>query len=168
MLLCGTLVFLAERERLKLLPIVILILLGGFLIEWVGVETGLLFGNYFYGSVLGLKVVGVPLIIAVNWFVIVVSASSLVIGFKQVPLWLKALLAGLSATLMDALIEPVAIRYKFWIWDQDEVPFFNYCCWFLFSSLFAFLYLRATSERNRTGFFLFFIWLVFFITLNLI
>jgi len=36
MLLCGTLVFLAERERLKLLPIVILILLGGFLIEWVG------------------------------------------------------------------------------------------------------------------------------------
>ena len=39
----------------------------GMLVEWIGVHTGYLFGSYDYGTVLGPKLLGVPLIIGINW-----------------------------------------------------------------------------------------------------
>ncbi|MBK6524966.1 MAG: carotenoid biosynthesis protein [Crocinitomicaceae bacterium] len=94
---------------------------------------------------------GVPIIIGVNWFVIVVSSASLFFNLK-LALPLKAVLAGLAATMLDFIIEPVAIKYKFWIWENDHIPFYNYVCWFIFSTAFAYLYLRLTDKQNRTGF----------------
>lgn len=39
--------------------------------EIIGVNTGLLFGNYSYGNNLGPKIVGVPPIIGINWIVLI-------------------------------------------------------------------------------------------------
>jgi len=166
MLLCGFLIFLTEKNRNVAAIAYVIIFLCGFLIEVIGIRTGLLFGNYAYGDVLGTKLLNVPVIIGVNWFVIIVSSVALFVNLK-IPVLLKILLAALAATAMDALIEPVAIRYHFWNWEHDTVPFYNYVCWFIFSILFAFVYLRFSEKQNRTAFFLYFIWIVFFVTLNL-
>ena len=40
---------------------------GGMLAEWLGVNFGLLFGDYAYGQNLGPKLDGVPFLIGVNW-----------------------------------------------------------------------------------------------------
>jgi bisanhydrobacterioruberin hydratase len=165
LMLCGFLVFLSEEKPITSLAYVVIFILG-FCIELIGIKTGILFGNYYYTTVLSEKFLGVPVIIGVNWFVIIVSSASLFIALK-IPLILKALLAGLAATAMDALIEPVAINYQFWIWENDTVPFYNYVCWFIFGTAFAYLYLKLATKRNATAFFLYFIWIVFFVTLNL-
>ena len=39
----------------------------GFIVEALGVNYGLIFGNYSYGENLGQKFIGVPIIICVNW-----------------------------------------------------------------------------------------------------
>ena len=42
----------------------------GMGVEIVGVKTGVLFGEYFYGNNLGLKILGVPILIGINWAVL--------------------------------------------------------------------------------------------------
>ena len=46
----------------------------GFSVEYIGVKTGILFGEYSYGENLGLKLFGVPLIIGVNWVILYVCS----------------------------------------------------------------------------------------------
>ena len=41
----------------------------GFGVEVVGVNTSVLFGDYKYGNLMGIKLWGVPLLIGVQWFV---------------------------------------------------------------------------------------------------
>jgi putative membrane protein len=166
LMLCGFLVFLAEPRALTAVAFVTIFFLG-FVVELIGIKTGLLFGNYVYTDVLSQRILDVPIIIGVNWFVIVVASSAIFFNLK-VHLFLKSVFAGLSATLLDFIIEPVAIKYKFWIWENDVVPFYNYFCWFIFSTAFAYLYLRLADKQNRTAFFLYFIWVGFFIALNLL
>jgi uncharacterized membrane protein len=43
----------------------------GMLTEMIGINTGYLFGNYQYSNVMGYKLLGVPLLIGVQWFVTV-------------------------------------------------------------------------------------------------
>ena len=45
----------------------------------------------------------------------------------------QSILAGLLCTLMDFVIEPIAIKYDFWSWEGNEIPLFNYLTWFVFS-----------------------------------
>jgi putative membrane protein len=43
----------------------------GFFSETVGVKTGLIFGEYSYGKALGFQWMQVPLLIGLNWFIII-------------------------------------------------------------------------------------------------
>ncbi|MBK7882949.1 MAG: carotenoid biosynthesis protein [Chitinophagaceae bacterium] len=43
----------------------------GIAVEIIGVKTGFLFGNYSYGIVLGPKIQSVPILIGINWFIII-------------------------------------------------------------------------------------------------
>lgn len=166
LMLSGFLVFFTETNK-KISVAYLLIFLFGFLVELVGVQTGFLFGNYRYSNILSEGVGGVPLIIGVNWFVIVVSSVSLFNNFRF-RLWLRVILSGLAAVLMDFIIEPVAIKYEFWIWENNTVPLYNYVCWFVFSAGFSWLYLSFKPAGNRTAFALYFTWLGFFLILNFI
>ena len=47
----------------------------GFIAEFIGVNTGLLFGSYRYLTNLGIKIAGVPLIISVNWSILTIGAA---------------------------------------------------------------------------------------------
>lgn len=166
-LICAIAVFLNESNFKKSAIALAVIFVFGFLIEYIGITTGLLFGDYSYGNSLGLKWLDVPLIIGLNWFVIVAVSVNVVRWIKW-PVYILAFVAGIVATAMDALIEPFAIKNDFWEWSNNVIPLFNYLCWYAFATAFAFIYLKLSKEKNQVAIYLFFIWLVFFGVLNLV
>lgn len=165
--LCGLLVFLTEQKRVMAFYLFFFIYLGGFFIELIGVKTGFLFGDYNYGDVLGPKIAGVSIIIGVNWYAIVLASANLARYVKGGIIG-RSILAGLLCTLIDFVIEPVAVEYQFWSWANGDIPLFNYLTWFVFSSLFSYAYLKVSDKVNKTAFWLFFIWLGFFSFLSLV
>ena len=54
-----------------------LIFLLGFVVEVVGVQTGLIFGSYSYGATLGVKLFDTPLLIGLNWIFVSYSSYSI-------------------------------------------------------------------------------------------
>lgn len=138
----------------------------GFSVEWIGVHTGWLFGDYAYGENLGWKWLEIPLIISVNWVMLSFSAIACVLQLN-IPDVLKALLSALLMTLLDVLIEPVAVQSDFWSWHNGTIPFYNYLCWFLISfPIHYYLLKRKTSEQNKVTVGLFVVLVVFFGILN--
>jgi bisanhydrobacterioruberin hydratase len=166
-LIAGALVFVAENNWRKTAVIFGVLFLLGYIIELIGTQTGLLFGNYTYGDALGWKVWGVPLVIGVNWFAIVVAAAN-ISRYVPVPKAFQAGVAAAAAVLLDILIEPVAMQYDFWSWKDDRVPIVNYICWFVAAKLFSYFYLKLSNVRNQTALALFGIWVLFFALLNVI
>ncbi|MBM72097.1 MAG: hypothetical protein CL847_04875 [Crocinitomicaceae bacterium] len=123
--------FMHLPRKLFIVPFILIYTIG-YCVEVLGVETGLLFGSYRYGQTLGIQYLNVPLIIGVNWFVIAIGARGCVNRITIKPS-LKVLFASLLMVGLDFLIEPVAVKYDFWNWSQNTVPFQNYFMWFLVS-----------------------------------
>ena len=48
----------------------------GFLVEFLGVNYDLFFGSYEYGNNLGYKIGGVPIIMSINWLVLIFLTGS--------------------------------------------------------------------------------------------
>lgn len=139
----------------------------GMLAEWIGVHTSLLFGSYSYGKNLGFKLLDVPLIIGINWVMLTVVTSSLV-NRMNIVVNAKVFLSALLMTLFDVLMEPVAIRSDFWIWNNGIIPFYNYVCWFFISLGIQKVYFHyKLVESNKVHDLLFFNLIIFFTSLIL-
>lgn len=140
----------------------LLVFLGGFLIEAIGVHTGLIFGEYIYGEALGIKILGVPLTIGLNWLVLIYATASLVADW-QVPIIFKAFIPAVLMTTLDYLIEPVAVVHDFWHWFGHPVPLKNYVGWFISAYVLAwvFFYLDA-PKKNRMAYVILWAQLFFF------
>lgn len=61
----------------KELLCIVLIFWTGIFVEFLGVNYGLLFGEYSYGSNLGPKVFGVPFLIGMNWVILTTISGSI-------------------------------------------------------------------------------------------
>ena len=168
LLISGAALIIDEGINLRKAAVLSSIFVLGYSAELTGVKTGLLFGEYSYDTALGFKFLDVPLIIGLNWVIIVAASSSIVKYFIKKPLILQAILAAALCTLIDFIIEPVAINYNFWTWIDGTIPFYNYLCWFVFSFLFSAMYLYRNKEINKTGIIIYIIWTNFFIILNLL
>ena len=166
LILCGIIVLLSESTIKKVLLPFMIISVGGYVVELIGIHTQLLFGDYRYGETLGVKAFDVPLIISLNWFIIVVASANIARLFKT-NLVFMSLISGFLCVVLDVLIEPVAIQLDYWKWTDGTIPLFNYVCWFAFSVFFSWIYLRASRKVNIPSQFLFGIWLIFFTILNL-
>jgi uncharacterized membrane protein len=142
-------------------------LLVGFFIEVAGVSTGKIFGEYAYGATLGWKAWGVPLVIGVNWLVLVYCTGAIA-NLLPLPRILQAAVAAGLMTLLDVLIEPVAIALDYWSWGAGTPPLQNYLAWFIiaFVLLTLFHYFRF-DKRNKVAVALYFIQFLFFSALNL-
>ena len=121
----------------------------GLSVEVVGVQTGLIFGEYAYGPVLGWKIWDTPLMIGVNWTMLVYATGC---SINRVVNWhwtLKALAGAVVMVALDVLIEPVAIHYDMWDWG-GPVPLQNYIAWFVVSlfllSVFHYFQARITNK----------------------
>ncbi|HMQ49382.1 MAG TPA: carotenoid biosynthesis protein [Saprospiraceae bacterium] len=141
----------------------------GFMAEVIGVQTGLIFGTYVYGPVLGWKLWDTPLLIGANWLMLTYCAG-VVVNFmlKQTHWLLKGILgAGLMVGL-DWLIEPVAIQYNFWQWEEVKVPLQNYLGWFLIALPLQWLMaFRYGQIRNKVALALFILQVLFFLILGI-
>lgn len=140
----------------------------GMIAEMIGIHTGILFGEYYYGENLGAKVNGVPFIIGINWGILSLGACSVVSRFFNVNLLLSVFLSALIMTLLDVLIEPVAIQSDYWHWKTPSIPLKNYLSWFFISVPLHYLYFKwKLDEQNKVSIALFFIMVAFFLILNL-
>lgn len=99
-----------------------------FSMEAIGVATGKIFGSYYYGSNMHLKVLGVPLVIAFNWLVLALAVNSLALKFSSNK-WLVSIYSGILIACYDYFIEPVAINLDYWKWEFNVVPIQNYVAW---------------------------------------
>ncbi|SIQ60220.1 putative membrane protein [Alkalispirochaeta americana] len=110
-----------------------------YLLEVLGVHTGLVFGGYQYGRGMGVPVFGVPPLIGFNWVLVCLGAIRLVQGWT-LPWGVKVLIAAALATAFDYLMEPVAIALGYWSWAGGEIPLQNYVAWFLIALVAGFFY----------------------------
>ena len=171
-----------EKNGFFLLFVAAAIVLG-LAAEIIGVNTGALFGDYSYGNLLGPKFMKVPLIIGINWFVIIyccgISIHTLLmkaisrISFetKTKPMALKAIsviVDGASiAVFFDWIMEPVAVKLGYWKWHDGTVPFYNYVCWLMVSNIIlAIFHFSKFNKQNKFAVNLLLIQMMFFLLLR--
>lgn len=104
----------------------------GMSAEMVGVNTGILFGNYHYGENLGVKWFGVPLIIGINWIVLTFLTASICKRYIRNK-WLAPICGAVLMVLLDFFMEPIAPVFDFWHWDAGYAPLKNFVDWFMVS-----------------------------------
>lgn len=115
-----------------------------FILEVIGVKTGLIFGEYNYGSTLGIKLFEVPLIIGFNWVFVILGSIS-ISRLMTSNIFLSALISAFIAFIFDLILEPVAIKLDYWSWSEGIIPLQNYLAWFVIAlvSALGFSYLKV-------------------------
>lgn len=155
------------------------IFLVGFFIEVIGVQTGVIFGKYWYGQTLGTKLFEVPLVIGANWLLLIYCSSMFTLKFCEILKkkvaknslfnndFLKAIFASSLMVFLDYLIEPVAIHLDFWHWQNEQIPLQNFQAWFLIAFLLNYIFLKGKYVKsNPLAVLLFFLQFAFFISIN--
>ena len=130
-----------------------LIFLFGLIVEILGVNYGLFFGEYSYGANLGPKIYEVPYVIGFNWVLLIIATGSVsdkLIKGKEI---YKILFASFLMVLIDLLIEKSAPKLDFWEFVISPVPFSNYLWWFIFSLCFQYIFFKTvkTKEYNLSS-----------------
>ncbi|MBM3441773.1 MAG: carotenoid biosynthesis protein [Bacteroidetes bacterium] len=157
----------------------------GMATEMIGVNTGILFGAYHYGTILGPQILGVPLLIGCNWYLILRASSGVATRMlewlykglqprdispikSQTHRWIHPLLGAILATGFDWVMEPIAIRLGYWTWHGDgHVPTLNYLTWFVVSAALLTVSQRfSVSDANAFPSRLYLIQLLFFLWLG--
>ncbi len=136
----------------------------GWVAEYIGVHYKWLFGEYAYGDVLGPKISGIPLIIGVNWILVVYGVcTTLNMVFPTMNRILKAIVAAILLVALDYLIEPVAIKLDFWTWALGDPPAQNFIGWLGVGLLqTALFYLIIPFTENRLAPVLLLLQIIFF------
>ncbi len=152
---------------LKLVLIFLLLMIGGFFVEFLGVRTDKIFGDYAYTDVLGYQIGDVPIVIALNWAVLSISCA--IIAAKNYSnLVLQLLSGGMMLVLIDVFLEPSAKILGFWKWYNNEIPLQNYFAWFFIGTVFIFICLKFLREiDNKLAYWIVGIQLLFFSIINL-
>lgn len=139
-----------------------------FAFEVAGVNTGLFFGDYTYGGSLGIKLFNTPIIIGLNWLLLVYITSSVFERFKMLNL-VKIVLASALMVGYDFILEQVAPRLDMWKFKNDDIPFQNYLAWFILSIVFhSLIKVFKINTENRLSLIIFNSQLVFFVLLAIL
>ena len=184
LLMFALLVWTQKEKNTSFLFFFTSVFLLGIGAEMIGVNTAALFGKYHYGNVLGLKIMNVPIIIGINWFVIIyccgISIHTLLMkainlmatDTAKKPMRLKAvsvIVDGATlAIFFDWVMEPVAVKLGYWQWGEGgDVPGFNYFSWFIVSILLlAIFQFSKFDKQNKFAVNLLLIQLMFFLLLR--
>lgn len=184
LLIMSALLIITHPSKNKNFYLFILItIVSGFCVEAIGVNTQTIFGKYEYGNNLGLKLLGVPLIIGFNWFIIIYCTGMITQAYenymlkkiKEQGLDLTTKMKTLSflvdaaflAAFFDWLMEPVAVKLGYWKWQDGNVPVYNYVCWIIISTLLLWVFRMLNyDKRNKFAVHLLIIQLLFFLVLR--
>jgi bisanhydrobacterioruberin hydratase len=152
LLMAGLLVYTQQKVNLPFVLFVLFCFVTGIAVEIIGTNTGYLFGQYEYGKMLGITIKKVPLVIGINWFIIMYCCGITVhtileklstkletmTGAPSPALKILSVVSdgAMLAVVFDWVMEPAAIKLGYWKWLGDgEIPAYNYMTWFVISSL---------------------------------
>ncbi len=168
LLLSATILWANHRHRhLEVFWYSLFVFVLGFMIEFLGVRYGIIFGPYTYGNTLGPKLFNVPIIIGLNWLLVMYCIASLTDNLK-IPILLKIIAGATLAVAVDWLIEPVAMHFDFWSWKDGVVPVQNYIGWFFTSIIMQSGYhILKVKADNKLALPYYFTQLFFFLILNI-
>ncbi|APH05957.1 carotenoid biosynthesis protein [Bacillus weihaiensis] len=115
----------------------IFVILFSIAAEHLGVEYGLLFGDYYYTSDFGPQILGVPVAIGFAWLLVIAGTHAItkvIIGETRFLSF--TIVASLLTVLIDLIIDPVAFEVKhYWVWNAESfyynVPMSNFIGWFV-------------------------------------
>jgi putative membrane protein len=162
--------------RKSMIVLAVLTFIISFIMEYEGVKTGVIFGEYYYGNVLGPKALEtVPWLIPLSWFMFMyVSTITVDAAFGRnytgwVAMFLFAVLDSMAMTALDILIDPLWVTRGTWVWTAVNhlpagsvfygIPTQNYFGWLL-TTMMIFIPYRICyfmnksylTERNRDFF----------------
>ncbi len=121
---------------------------AGYLVELVGVKTGVIFGTYSYHTALGFKVAGVPPLIGINWLMLI-YCSGIISQQATHNIWINTTIGAVLMLLLDLVIEPMAMRFDFWTWQGEAIPLQNFFAWFVVSWGMLFAYHSLDQEKEN-------------------
>ncbi len=140
------------KPSIQAYVLLVAIAVAAWMLEVAGVRTGQIFGEYAYGRTLGYQVIHVPITIGINWILLVMVTGAVVaewnVGGK---IGRAALGAGLM-TALDVLIEPVAVHFDFWQWNNNHIPVQNFIAWWVASFFFHWVYISADLPAKSSLF----------------
>lgn len=160
-----------EKYRNRYLIYFCFVVIISWLIEYIGVKTGYIFGTYKYGEVLKPQIFQVPLAIGFAWFSSLIVSIGIMQKYTKINLRLisnfkKALIAGFLMTVFDYILEIAAIKLGYWQWGIGIVPSINYVAWFVFGTTFAYFGYKfdiLNQRLPRIAHHLFFAQIIYFI-----
>lgn len=135
-----------ESNELKTISIIFLI---GMICEILGVNYGLIFGDYVYLDNLGFKILGVPILIGFNWIILTLITGSLS-SLLSSNIYYSVFWGAIFMILLDLLIEPVAPLLGFWVFDNEQVPLQNYLGWFVIGIVTQYLFQKYFKDKEFT------------------
>ena len=136
-----TLLFVNQNNATKMkFFIVFTIFFVGMIAEILGVQYGLIFGNYEYGNNLGLKLLGVPILIGFNWVVLTVICGSISSKIFKKSKILSVIFGITLMLLIDITLEPIAPVLDYWEFSGSKAPLQNYIGWGITSLITQTLY----------------------------
>ena len=113
-----------------------------YAVEFVGVHTGVPYGEFFYGVDLGPTVAGVPLGLPVFFVPLVMNGyllCLLLLGDRARVAAVRLLTVIATVVTMDVVLDPGAVALGFWVYPDGgafyDVPLSNYAGWVLSASV---------------------------------
>jgi len=163
--LLAILLFHELKFSLKLMLTLLSIYFPGYFIEVIGVNTGMIFGNYLYGAGLGLKIWNTPLFIGLNWAMLIYASAAILYNYQIHP-FLKIIYSSLFLVVYDLILEQIAPKMDMWYWKDNRIPIQNYVAWFLIALAFHSIFrLFGISAKNKMAPIIFGIQTLFFFSL---
>lgn len=138
----------------------------GMGVEMIGIHTGYIFGDYVYGPTLGPMLWEVPIVIGINWFLLVYLTATVFHRATNNDYY-AAFLGATAMTAIDYIMEPVAVALDMWYWKFEIIPVDNYLTWWAVAFLIQLIYRKANFEKdNKLAVYLLLAMILFFVALN--
>ena len=127
---------------------------GGFVVEVLGVHTGVPFGDYHYTGGLGVSLFGVPVVIAFAWPMLAwpaaLAARRLCRSFAA-----RVAVGAWALAAWDLFLDPQMVAAGHWTWADPgahlpgvaSVPLTDYAGWLVVSALMS-LALQSVLRRR--------------------
>lgn len=138
-----------------LIKLMVSLSLFALFIEYIGLVTGLPYGEFIYTGQMGYKLFGIlPWTVGLSWAPLVIGAVAIVYSITQKKI-LRIILPVLILVIFDLLLDPVAVKIGMWSYlnggSYYNVPIQNFVGWIfsgLVGSLICFFFLNKYSQKN--------------------
>jgi len=121
--------------------VVLMVLVMGWAIEFLGSHTGLPFGRYHYTEHLQPQLGRVPLLIPAAWLMMLPPAWAVAQHITNAAPGGVAFVAvsALAFTAWDLFLDPQMVAWRLWVWERPGgyfgIPWTNFVGWMLAAAL---------------------------------